>query len=168
MPRTDSPRMSRDPVYAAARTALLLVLLTPAVAWADVTAFLGIATSDGHRSARGVSLGLSLLVVGFEFEYANIAENEPKGAPSMKTTMFNGVVQSPGRTQVYASAGGGYYTQNYRDLSESGFGTNVGGGIKIGIAGPLRLRVDYRVFSQKGEPFQKTTQRWYFGANISF
>jgi len=154
--------------YAAARTALLLLLLTPAVAWADVTAFLGMATTDGHRQARGVSLGLSLLVVGFEVEYANIAENEPEGAPSMKTTMFNGVVQSPGRMQVYATAGGGYYTQHYRDLSESGFGTNLGGGVKIGLFGPLRLRVDYRVFSQKGTPFQKTAQRWYVGANLSF
>ncbi len=29
---------------------------------------------------------------------------------------------------------------------------NTGGGIKINIAGPLRARVDYRVFQSEGKP----------------
>jgi hypothetical protein len=159
--------MGRRPFLPAA-TALLLLLVAPAHARADVTAFFGMATSDGRRSARGVSFGLSLVVVGFEVEYANIVESETNGTPSMKTTSFNGVVQSPGRTQVYATAGGGYYNQHFRDIQATGFGTNIGGGIKIGIAGPVRARVDYRVFSQRGQPFQKTTQRFYAGINLSF
>ena len=32
------------------------------------------------------------------------------------------------------------------DIQETGFGTNVGGGVKIDLVGPLRLRLDYRVF----------------------
>ena len=66
--------------------------------------------------------------------------------------MFNGLVQTPKgivpKVQLYATIGGGYYRMRFEalDIQETGFGTNVGGGAKIELVGPLRLRLDYRVF----------------------
>ncbi len=52
------------------------------------------------------------------------------------------------KVQLYATLGGGYYRIRYEpiDLQKTGFGTNLGGGVKIDLVGPLRLRLDYRVF----------------------
>ena len=47
-------------------------------------------------------------------------------------------------------------------------GVNVGGGLKIVLAGPLRLRVDYRVFTLRGNPSHSTPQRIYTGLNLAF
>ena len=40
--------------------------------------------------------------------------------------------------------------------------------MKIRVLGPVRLRLDYRVFQLKGEPLYATYQRFYAGANIAF
>jgi hypothetical protein len=40
--------------------------------------------------------------------------------------------------------------------------------VKISLVGPLRARVDYRVFSLKGSPIQPTVHRVYVGANLAF
>jgi hypothetical protein len=45
---------------------------------------------------------------------------------------------------------------------------NFGGGIKIHLAGPMRARVDYRVFNLKGHPRHDTIQRIYAGLNLAF
>ena len=37
-----------------------------------------------------------------------------------------------------------------RTRPETNVGINVGGGVKMTLAGPLRLRLDYRVFTLKG------------------
>jgi hypothetical protein len=53
--------------------------------------------------------------------------------------------------------------------NDYGFGTNVGGGAKIELIGPLRLRVDYRVFNLSGgDLVDSTPQRIYVGANLAF
>ena len=36
------------------------------------------------------------------------------------------------------------------------------------IAGPIRARVDYRVFNLKGHPRHNTMQRIYAGLNLAF
>ena len=50
--------------------------------------------------------------------------------------------------QLYGTVGAGGYRERYSpfDENEYGFGTNLGGGAKINLVGPLRLRVDYRIF----------------------
>ena len=45
---------------------------------------------------------------------------------------------------------------------------NTGGGVKINLAGPLRARVDYRVFNLKGNPRHNNVQRIYAGLNLAF
>jgi hypothetical protein len=82
--------------------------------------------------------------------------------------MINGLIQTPTRTQLYLTAGAGFYRERLATESETHVGTNIGGGIKVGLIGPLRVRVDYRVFALRGSPLQKTPQRLYAGANLSF
>lgn len=149
--------------------AVTFLLMRPAPAAADITAFWGFSPTPASRSTRGFSVGLSLLIVGFEFEFGNTAASDLKGAPSLSTKMFNGMVQTPtGGTQLYLTAGGGFFTEGYRDRNESSFGTNFGGGIKLKLAGPIRARIDYRIFSLHGDPLYKNPRRFYAGINVAF
>ena len=50
-----------------------LIVAMPAPAFADITAFLGLLNKPDQHMTRGVSAGVGLLVVAFEFEYANTA-----------------------------------------------------------------------------------------------
>ena len=146
----------------------LAVLAAPAVAHADLTTFLGVSTTPTTRSAKGFAVGVSLVVIGFEFEYANVVEKAAESAPSLRTGMLNGLVQTPTKTQLYLTAGGGFFRERLGGTSETSFGTNVGGGIKFSLAGPIRLRVDYRIFALRGEPLYPNPQRIYGGLNIAF
>jgi opacity protein-like surface antigen len=161
--------------------AALLLLLTPASAFADLTAFLGRATSPETRTTSGFAVGAGLLIVGFEFEYGSISErlrtDDPdviEDAPEIKTYMFNGLLQTPvpiARMQFYGTLGGGVYHETLSlepDNDETNFGTNIGGGAKITLAGPLRVRLDYRVFNLRGTPRHSTVQRFYVGVNLKF
>ena len=157
------------------RPALVLALAfaglaaTPSPAAADLTLFLGLNPTPQTRPVRGFGVGITLLVVGFEFEYANTREDELDAAPGLTTGMFNGMIVTPtSGVQLYATAGGGFYRERLLDAQETHFGTNVGGGIKMTLVGPLRLRLDYRVFNLRGSPLHGTPHRFYAGANIAF
>jgi hypothetical protein len=45
---------------------------------------------------------------------------------------------------------------------------NLGGGAKIRIKGPLRVRLDYRIFKLNGSPLYSPYHRFYAGANLAF
>lgn len=148
---------------------LTCLLAWPATARADITAFLGISTKPENRPTRGFAFGLTFLVVGFEMEYASTDEKPLVGAPSLKTGMINGLVQTPtSKTQLYLTAGGGFFRERFGEAGESNFGTNFGGGVKLGLIGPLRLRLDYRIYNLRGKAVYHTPQRFYAGANFSF
>ena len=152
-------------------SALLLTLLTPSLAFADITAFIGFSPTPSQRAVRGFAVGAGLLIVGFEFEYANTSEDEEERAPGLKTYMVNGLVQTPipiAGMQFYGTAGGGVFQERLLDLSETSFGINVGGGVKANLVGPLRLRIDYRVFTLQGSPQHSKPQRFYVGLNLKF
>ena len=72
-----------------------LLLLTPAIARADITAFLGISPTPENRGVKGFAVGAGLAIVGFEGEYANTNEDVTLGAPQLRTFMFNGLLQTP-------------------------------------------------------------------------
>jgi hypothetical protein len=82
--------------------------------------------------------------------------------------MLNGLIQTPTRTQLYLTAGGGVFRERLAGGGETMVGTNIGGGVKLPLAGPLRLRLDYRVFNLRGTPLHATPQRFYAGVNLAF
>lgn len=146
-----------------------LVLLTPSLAWADATAFWGFNSTPTHRSAKGFAFGVSLIVFGFEYEYCKTSEDELQAAPALTTHMGNVLLQTPtGRAQLYFTAGGGFFSETYRDFETNSFGTNLGGGVKFTLAGPVRVRFDYRVFSLHGDPLYSHPKRFYGGVTIAF
>ncbi|MGE3344798.1 MAG: hypothetical protein AB7L71_15325 [Vicinamibacterales bacterium] len=153
-------------------TALLVTLLVPARAYADVTAFFGVGHRPETRTAKGFAVGLTLIAVGFEIEYSDIKEVDEttKAAPRLRTGTVNAIVQTPtSGAQLYATAGVGLYRENWRsDFQETNTAINVGGGLKMNLLGPLKLRVDYRLFRLNGAPIEKTVHRVYGGVNASF
>ena len=145
--------------------------MLPADASADLTGFLGVSSSPSTRPMKGFAIGTGLLIVGFEFEYAHTNEKLEDGAPSLRTFMFNGLLQTPipiGGMQFYGTAGGGVFRETLERNSETNLGINVGGGVKITLAGPLRLRLDYRVQTLRGSPLYSNPKRFYAGINVKF
>jgi opacity protein-like surface antigen len=145
----------------------VVLFAVPATAAADNTAFLGLGTKPATRAARGLAFGVTLVVVGFEGEYSSISEDTADGAPRVRTGMINALVQTPtSGAQVYATAGAGVYRESFRNgPQETNTGVNIGGGIKLGLIGPLKLRLDYRIFKFRGDALHKTVQRVYVGLN---
>jgi len=150
-------------------TALLVACAVPA--FADATVFIGTTSTPSNRAVKGASFGAGFLVVAFEFEYADTSEGELDRAPSLRTGMGNVLIQTPffiHGFQPYFTTGGGVFHESLGTESETSFGANTGGGVKIALAGPIRARVDYRLFRLKGEPLYDTVHRVYAGLNINF
>jgi opacity protein-like surface antigen len=148
-----------------------LFLVTAQPASADVTGFIGSSSTPSNRLAKGLAVGTGLLIVGFEFEYAHTNEDLSKEAPSLRTFMFNGLLQTPvpiGGMQFYGTMGGGVFRETLNDVSETNLGINVGGGVKMKLVGPLRLRLDYRVHTLRGSPLYSNPKRFYAGINLKF
>src|SRR5262245_45152621 len=162
--------------------ALVLLALASVPARADLTAFIGAQTSPETRQAVGFAIGSGVLVLGFEFEYAHaggddecqVVSGRLPCAPTVRTGMLNVLVQTPRgvvpATQLYATIGGGVFRERFDaiDVQETGFGSNVGGGAKIELVGPLRVRLDYRVFKLTGDAVHKKPQRFSVGLNLAF
>ena len=131
----------------------------------------GLSPTPERHFLRGFSGGLSLLIVGFEFEFSDLAEDDIDGLPGLKTYSGNVLAQTPIEIkgiQLYATAGAGGYRETLGDAEETHVGINLGGGAKIRLLGPLRIRLDYRVFRLRGSPLYTTYQRFYAGGNIAF
>src|SRR6187401_2562602 len=73
----------------------------PQPAAADITFFLGLNPTPDSRSVRGLAAGVNLLILGFEFEYANTRENPSKLLPGLETGMFNVEVMTPTNFSLY-------------------------------------------------------------------
>jgi opacity protein-like surface antigen len=150
-----------------------LALGTAAPALADATAFIGLSTTPRTRSARGFAVGIGFVLFGVEFEYSSVQEqqNADGDAPSLRSGMVNGLIQTPfpiARMQFYATIGGGVYREQLAGSQETNVGINTGGGVKITLAGPLRIRLDYRIFKLNGQPLESRPQRFYAGLNLAF
>jgi opacity protein-like surface antigen len=144
-----------------------LAVATPARA--DMTAFVGANTTPANRQVLGGALGTGLLIVGFEVEFAYTPENDTAAAPSLRTGMGNILLQAPFQDfQPYITSGVGIFNESLGTHSETNFGKNVGGGVKIGLAGPVRLRVDYRLFDLGSGALNSPAHRIYLGLNLKF
>ena len=149
----------------------LVMTLWASPAFADLTAFLGSTTTPDARRAAGVALGAGLLVVGFEFEYSATDEDVLAAAPSLKSGMGNLWLQTPVsflRMQPYFTTGGGVYQERLGAHERTAFGGNIGGGVKIALVGPLRLRLDYRAFNLGSDALTSPAHRVYAGLNLRF
>lgn len=158
-------------VRAIALVALGLSLLAPAHAYADATLFIGANTSPANRMTKGFAIGAGLLVVGFEFEYADTTDDPATRAPALKTGMGNLLLQSPvafAGIQPYFTVGGGLFHEDLGTIGNTGFAGNTGGGVKISLLGPIRLRVDYRVMTLKNGALVTPAHRIYAGLNLKF
>jgi hypothetical protein len=156
------------------RTILLALALVATVfrpARADATAFLGANVTPSNRPAKGFAVEFGLLIIGFEFEYSATSDDASARAPSLTTGMGNVLLQTPVPifgVQPYVTTGAGIYQEELGTHKETGLGMNTGGGVKIKLAGPLRLRVDYRVFNLGGGALNSPAHRIYTGLNLSF
>ena len=135
---------------------------------ADITAFIGLTPTPERHVLKGFSVGAGLIIVGWEFEFAHISEDIDEGLPGLKTYSGNFLVQTPTQTQFYATTGVEAYRENLGDLQETYFGTNIGGGVKFKLVGPIRVRADYRIFKLQGSPLHSVYQRFYVGGNLKF
>jgi opacity protein-like surface antigen len=160
----------------------LVLIAAPSPAYADATIFVGPTTEPEVRRTIGAALGVSLLIVGFEFEYASTSQDVDGAviAPEVRSFMGNAMLQTPfplGGVQLYGTAGFGvvrvgfdeeFARQQRLEASDTRFGTNIGGGAKIVLAGPLRLRLDYRLLFVEGTFIPENPQRFYAGLNLAF
>ncbi len=148
------------------------VLLAAAVpARADATLFIGATMTPDTHQARGAALGAGLLIVAFEGEYSNSPESPEAGAPGLRLFSGNGLIQTPVAIfgfQPYFTIGAGVYRETVSTRTDTGFATNLGGGVKISLAGPVRLRVDYRVFKLGSDALYSPSHRFYAGLNLRF
>jgi hypothetical protein len=152
-------------------TSALLLAAVAAPARADLTAFIGANTTPANRQARGFAIGTGLVIVGFEFEYASTTDDPAVSAPSLKTGSGNILLQTPGAFfgfQPYWTTGGGVYQEELLLHKDTGLSLNTGGGVKVNLIGPIRLRVDYRVFRQGNGALYSTAHRIYTGLNVKF
>ena len=150
---------------------LMLVLAATSRAYADATLFIGANTSPVNRTAKGVAIGAGLVILGFEFEYSDTTDDVKSFAPSLKTGTGNLLLQSPiafAGFQPYFEIGGGVYHEELGAISNTGFVGNTGGGVKISLIGPIRLRVDYRAFTLKNGALTTPAHRVYAGINLKF
>jgi hypothetical protein len=155
----------------AAALSALILLVAAAPAAADATVFLGANMTPENRRTQGFSVGAGLLVIGFEFEYASTPDDPQALAPALKTYAGNVLLQTPSAIfgiQPYFTTGGGVYHEEIANRTRTGFGVNTGGGVKVNLIGPLRLRVDYRAFRLGDEAPYSPAHRLYLGANLRF
>jgi hypothetical protein len=149
----------------------LLLFLLAAPAAADATLFLGTNTTPENRKTQGFSVGAGLLVIAFEFEYASTSDDPQSLAPALKTYAGNVLLQTPVPIfgiQPYFTTGAGVYHAELDTFDETGFGLNTGGGVKVNLIGPLRVRVDYRAFGLGDGALDSPAHRIYVGLNLTF
>lgn len=162
------------------RTAWLgaVIVMFPVSARADVTMLVGPMLVGGPRPSVGVAYSYCPSVVGFEIEYLGTlggvsAADSPAGG------IFASLIVQPATTsnlQFFAIGGFGIWSEKFANGDGTGGldAKNIGGGVKIRLAGPLRLRLDYRLFVlgdlQDGDrgPTTKYPQRFSAGLQLVF
>jgi opacity protein-like surface antigen len=151
--------------------ALVLLALAAAPAKADLTGFIGANTTPTNRQVRGAALGFGVLVVGVELEYAYTPDDLATLAPSLKTGTGNVILQTPAAImgfQPYFTTGAGIYQEALGTHSDTGIAFDTGGGVKVSLAGPIRLRLDYRFFKLGSGALNSPAHRFYAGLNLKF
>jgi hypothetical protein len=155
-----------------------LILMSPVSARADGTVLVGLMTLDGPRPSIGVAFGYCPSVAGFEIEYLGTLGGESADHSSAGGIVGNLIVQpmTIGNLQFFAVGGFGLWGETFADGRGTGAlsAKDIGGGVKIGIAGRLRLRLDYRLLllgdpeGASGVPSTTRPQRFSAGLHLVF
>jgi hypothetical protein len=146
-----------------------MFLFAAAPVWADATVFIGANMTPANRAVRGGALGAGLLIIGFEGEYAFTPDDPAARAPSLVTGSGNVLIQTPFAVlglQPYLTTGAGLYREKLGTHQDTSFALNTGGGVKVSLVGPLRLRVDYRVFKLGSGALSSPAHRIHLGLNL--
>ena len=147
------------------------ILLVPSLAHADITGFLGSLRTTNPQTVSGVAASVTLIVVGVEFEYANAPENVSTLTPRLSTGMVSALVRTPtGKIQLYGTIGVGVYREARGIVTNTNTASCIGGGVTIGLAGPLGVRLDYRIIGLRNSinADTSTRHRIYAGVNLKF
>ena len=137
----------------------------------NATAFAGAAMTPDPQVAIGVAVGVRPrpTAVSLEFEYSRSGSDPAEGVPAIVTFSVNFLLQfpvQPSRYQFYGTFGVGVYGLLRDSTSSEPDGVrNFGGGAKITVAGPFKLRVDYRAFRLAPIPreYHSNEHRLYVG-----
>ena len=117
-----------------------------------------VAGSVEEAVRRAVEAGIERIIV----EVDRVAQVEP----ALKAGATHLLLDNMGFDELRACValvGGKVPTEASGDFS-----TAVGGGAKISLAGPLRVRFDYRLFNLRGRPRHDQVHRVYAGLNLMF
>jgi hypothetical protein len=156
------------------RAAMMAAVLTGLVAtpaFADITGFIGADITPKSRHTQGFAVGGGLLFLGFEFEYASAPDDPAARAPSLNSGTGNVLLQAPFSIfgfQPYWTTGAGVYRETLGTHQQTGLALNTGGGVKISLVGPVRMRLDYRVFKLGDGALYSPVHRVYVGLNLKF
>jgi len=141
----------------------------------NLTAFVAAAMAPDAHAARGIGVGARPQPgpLSIEFEYCRGRSDPMTGMPSIVTFAANLMVQVPvrRRLQLYGTVGVGFYViQSDLDTSEGNDGPNFGGGVKLALAGPVKLRIDYRAFhlAPIDGDYHSNVQRLSLGLVVGF
>lgn len=136
-------------------------------AHADLNMFAYVA-SPAPRPAFGWSFGRASEAVGFEVEYAGYQASRDS-RPTLGTIGASAVIQMPTRDnglRWYGTVGFGMYAASWPNGGGSSGGTRNGGvGVKLPLAGRLKIRVDYRYFRFHADADADVTARRYTGSH---
>jgi len=123
-----------------------LVLMTPLSARADATVLVGLTSVDALRPSFGWSFSYRPSAVGVEVEYLSTVPGDYSAGG-----IFGSVIVVPGtisNVQIFVLGGVGVWGEGFDGGKRTGVlsAANVGGGVLVGLGGPVRLRLDYRLF----------------------
>ena len=121
--------------------------------------------------SRGFALGVGLLIVAFEFEYATHVGRPNAGravAQDRDGQRAAADALRDLRLPAVRDRRRGLYRERLGAHTETSVAPNTGGGVKVSLAGPLRLRVDYRVFKLGSGALYSPAHRVYAGLNLKF
>jgi hypothetical protein len=158
-----------------------LMIMIPVSARADGTVLVGLTSVGALRPSFGFSFGYRPSAVGVEVEYVStFPQNSPGGYSA--GGIFGSVFVQPvtiSNVQIFAVGGVGVWGEGFTGGKRTGVlnAGNVGGGVLVALAGPLKLRLDYRLFllGQVSEaevgaiaPSRKHPQRIAAGLHFTF
>ncbi len=134
----------------------ILLAASSRPALADATLFIGTTTTPSNRTTKGFAIGVGLLDRRLRVRVrvndgrplegrAAAADRHGQRATCRRRSRL------PGCSSTRRPAAGVYRETLGTTHQETHVGFNTGGGVKVSLLGPLKARLDYRVFKLRGD-----------------